>query len=87
MSKVIDLTMRTTAEVELSYIADVLAGGGSIEQAHFINVFAHRLNFYCEERADTQQLFIVDELDDAGKEFIKSLAEFIKLKESTDANN
>ena len=72
-------------EVNVKEFAKSLAYSDDGRQADFINKFANELKVCCRDidLSGSQPCFISDKLDSNGIDFIKSLYEFIKLRENT----
>lgn len=63
--------------MELLYKA--LAEADANDQAEFLNGFYRHLRVICKGRHDHQIAYIAETLDENGREFAASLAEFAKL--------
>ncbi len=72
-------------EVNVKEFAKNLAYADDGRQADFINKFANELKVCCKDGdlSGSQPCCISDKLDSNGIDFIKSLYEFIKLREDT----
>jgi len=70
-------------EVDVKQFAFNLAHSDDIRQGDFINKFAYELKVCCKDKylSGMQPCCISDKLDSNGIDLIKSLAEFIKLRE------
>ena len=73
------------AIINISVLAKALAHSDDGSQAEFINTFARELKVCCKDLSlsGIQPCYISDNLDSNGVDFIKSLFEFIKLREDT----
>jgi hypothetical protein len=71
--------------VEISVFAKALAHSDDGSQSEFLNVFAQELKVGCKDPflSETQPCYISDNLDSNGIDFIKSIYEFLKLREDT----
>lgn len=70
-------------EINVKEFAKSLAHSSDNHQADFINKLAYELKVCCKDSdlSGMQSCYISDKLDSNGVDFIKSLAEFIKLRE------
>ena len=70
-------------EVNVKQFAKNLAQSDNFKQADFINKFSYELRVICKDSdfSGMQPCDIASELDSNAKEFVLSLAEFIKLRE------
>jgi len=70
-------------EVNVLEFAKAMAHSDDHNQADFLNKFAYELKVGCKDNDLTgfQPCYISDKLDSNGVDLIKSLAEFIKLRE------
>lgn len=72
-------------EIDIIAFAKNLAQGDDNQQANVINKFAYELKICCRDKdlSGLQPCNISDKLDSNGIDLIKSLAEFIKLREDS----
>jgi len=75
-------------EVDVISFAKNLAQGNDWQQANLINKFAYELKICCKDNdlIGLQPCNISDKLDSNGIDLVKSLAEFIKLREDNKPN-
>lgn len=73
-------------KIEIKESAKSLASSCDHNQAEFINEFSRELKVCCKDvkLEGMQPCNISDKLNSNGIDFIKSLAEFIKLREDTE---
>ncbi|MCK9282285.1 MAG: hypothetical protein M0P71_16840 [Melioribacteraceae bacterium] len=71
------------SEIDINSFAKNLAQGNDFQQSSFINKFALELKVFCNDKSLTglQPCNIAEKLDSNGINLIKSLNEFIKLRE------
>jgi hypothetical protein len=70
-------------EVSVLEFAKAMAHSDDNNQADFFNKFAYELKVGCRDQdlSGLQPCYISDKLDENGVDLIKSLAEFVKLRE------
>jgi hypothetical protein len=70
-------------EIDVKEFAKALAHADDDKQSDFINKFAYELKVGCKDPSlsGMQPCYISDRLDSNGRDFIKSLSEFLKLRE------
>lgn len=73
--------MKTT--INIKHFAQSLSHSDNVNQAEFINTFAKELKIICKDLSlsGTQPCSITESLDSNGVDLIKSLHEFILLRE------
>lgn len=71
-------------EVEVSHIGKEFSRSDDHNQAAILNAMGSELIVACRDKFETQCCYTSDRLDKNGRKLIMMLAEFIKLRESTE---